>query len=179
MQSCQITLNISGSPKLTFSGASRIHDDVIKWKHFPRYWPFVPEIHQSPVNSLHKGQWRGDLVFSLIWAWINGWVNNHEAGDLRYHRSCYDVTVMIQGNITRVKLAHIFVTFYSMTVTIGQSYKSHNAPVPYHTIHRFGTKMSRFCSNMVYCVIWDWCIVELVKLDSSWQIVVDGGWGLF
>ena len=33
-----------------------IHDDVIKWKHFPRYWPFVRGIHRSPVNSPHKGQ---------------------------------------------------------------------------------------------------------------------------
>ena len=48
------------------------HDDVIKWKHFPRYWPFVREIHRSPVNSPHKGQWRGALMFSLICAWING-----------------------------------------------------------------------------------------------------------
>ena len=34
------------------------HDDVIKWKHLPRYWPFVRGIHRSPVNSSHKGQWR-------------------------------------------------------------------------------------------------------------------------
>ena len=59
------------------------HDDVIKWKHFPRYWPFVRGIHRSPVNSPHKGQWRGALIFSLICVWINGWVNNREAGDLR------------------------------------------------------------------------------------------------
>ena len=39
------------------------HDDVIKWKHFPRYWPFVRGIHRSPVNSPHKGQWRGALLF--------------------------------------------------------------------------------------------------------------------
>ena len=45
-----------------------LHDDVIKWKHFPRYWPFVREIHRSPVNSSHKGQWRGALMFSLICA---------------------------------------------------------------------------------------------------------------
>ena len=45
-----------------------IHDDVIKWKHFPRYWPCVRGIHRSPVNSPHKGQWRGALVFSLICA---------------------------------------------------------------------------------------------------------------
>ena len=42
--------------------------DVIKWKHFPRYRPFVRGIHRSPVNSPHKGQWRGSLVFSLMCA---------------------------------------------------------------------------------------------------------------
>ena len=61
------------------------HDDVIKWKHFPRYWPFVWGIPRSPVNSPHKGQWRGALMFSLICVWINGWVNSREAGDLRRH----------------------------------------------------------------------------------------------
>ena len=71
------------------------HDDVIKWKHFPRYWPFVREIHRSPVNFPHKGQWRGALMFTLICARINGWVNNHEAGDLRRNRAHRDVTVMI------------------------------------------------------------------------------------
>ena len=71
-----------------------IHDDVIKWKHFPRYWPFVRGIHRSLVNSPHKGKWRGALMFSLIYARINGWVNNGEAGDLRRHRAHYDVTVM-------------------------------------------------------------------------------------
>ena len=40
----------------------------------------------SPVNSPHKGQWRGASMFSLICACINGWLNNHEAGDLRRHR---------------------------------------------------------------------------------------------
>ena len=71
------------------------HDDVIKWKHSPRYWPFVRGIHRSPVNSPHKGQWRGVLMFTLICVWINGWVNNREAGDLRCYRANYDVTVMI------------------------------------------------------------------------------------
>ena len=71
-----------------------IHDDVIKWKHFPHYWPFVRGIHRSPVNSPHKGQWRGALMFSLICVWIIGWVNNHGAGDLRRYRAHYDVIVM-------------------------------------------------------------------------------------
>ena len=77
------------------SGQFGIYDNVIKWKHFPRYWPFVRGIHRSPVNSPHKGQWRGVLMFSLICVWINGWVNNREAGDLRHYGAHYDDIVMI------------------------------------------------------------------------------------
>ena len=71
-----------------------MHDDVIKWKHFPRYWPFVRGIHRSPVNSPHKGQWRGALMFTLICVRKISWVNNREAGDLRRYRTHYDVIVM-------------------------------------------------------------------------------------
>ena len=71
-----------------------LHDDAIKWKHFPRYWPFVWGIHRSPVNSPHKGQWCGGLMFSSICTRINCWVNNGEAGDFRRHCAHYDVTVM-------------------------------------------------------------------------------------
>ena len=68
------------------------------WKHFTRYWSFVWGNHRSPVNSPHKGQWRGALMFSLICAWTNGWVNNRDAGYLRRHRAHYDVTVMQKGD---------------------------------------------------------------------------------
>ena len=81
------------------------HDDVIKWKHFPRNWPFVREIHRSPVNFPHKGQWRGALMFSLIYAWINDWVNNREAGDLRRQHGHYDVIVMCMW-LAFSKLSH-------------------------------------------------------------------------
>ena len=72
-----------------------IHNDVIQWKHFPRHWPFVRGIHRSPVNSPHKGQWRGALMFSLLCAWMNGWVNTSEVGDLRRYRAHYDVIIII------------------------------------------------------------------------------------
>ena len=52
------------------------YDDVIKWKLVPRYWLFVRGIHRSPVSSPHKGQWRGAVISSLIWARTNGWVNS-------------------------------------------------------------------------------------------------------
>ena len=71
------------------------HDDVIKYIHFPPHWPFLRGIHRCPVNSPSKGQWRGALMFTLICARINGWVNNREAGDLRCNRAHYDVIVMI------------------------------------------------------------------------------------
>ena len=45
-------------------------------------------------NSPHKGQWCGALMFSLIYTWTNGWVNNRDASDLRCHYTHYDVTVM-------------------------------------------------------------------------------------
>ena len=70
------------------------HDDIIKWKHFRRYWPFVQGIHWSLVNSLHRGQWRKSLMFCLIYAWMIGRVNNHEAGNLRCHHDHYDIIVM-------------------------------------------------------------------------------------
>ena len=83
-------------PKLrTIKGyLGRLHEDVVKWKHFPHYCPFVRGIHRSPFDSPHKGQWRGALMFSLICAWTNGFANNRYASDLRRHRAHYDATVM-------------------------------------------------------------------------------------
>ena len=77
----------------------KVHDDGTKWKRFPRYWPYVRGIHRSVVNSPHKGQWHGALNFYLICSWINGWVNNGEAGGLRCHGAHYNVTVMIYHEI--------------------------------------------------------------------------------
>ena len=76
---------------------------VIKRKHLLRYSPFVRGIHRSPVNFPHKGQWRGALMFSLVFARINDWVNNREAGDLRRHRAHYDVTVMLVWHILKLQ----------------------------------------------------------------------------
>ena len=69
------------------------------WRHqmetFSALLAICAGIHRSPMNSPHTGQWRGTLMFSLICARINCWVNNREAGDLRRHRAHYDVIVMI------------------------------------------------------------------------------------
>ena len=75
----------------------RHHDDVIIWSHFPRYWPFVWGIHRPPVTSHHKGQRRGSLMFSLIFAWTYG--NHGDVGHLTCHWAQYDVTVMMSRPI--------------------------------------------------------------------------------
>ena len=70
-----------------------------RWRHqmetFSVSLAFVWGIHRSLVNSPHKGKWHGVLMFSLICTWINAWVNNCEAGDLRRHHAHYDIIVMI------------------------------------------------------------------------------------
>ena len=43
------------------------HDDVIKWKHFPRYWPFVRGIHRSPANSPHTKASEAEL-WCFLWS---------------------------------------------------------------------------------------------------------------
>ena len=59
-------------------------------------------IHRYPAKFLHKDQWRGALMFSLICARLNGWVNNREAGDLGRYQALYDVTVIIAPGVNNI-----------------------------------------------------------------------------
>ena len=138
-----------------------MHDDVIKWKHFPRYWPFVRGIHRLSVNSPHKGQWRGALMFALICVWINAWVNNREAGDVRRHRTHYDVIVM--GFYT-VPLPH--------KLTADEPHKSQNVHVSYPTMRHSERKGTHIVPN---CAFWDMgqvscgiCEIRLFLLYILW-----------
>ena len=68
-----------------------LRDDVIKWKHFPRYWSYVRGIHRwMPVLMASNTE----LSCFFICARINDWENNDDAGDLRRHRTHYDVIVL-------------------------------------------------------------------------------------
>ena len=104
-----------------------IHDDVIKWKHFPRYWPFARGIHRSPVNSPHKGQWRGALMFSWICA-LNkrlskqsrGWWYETPSRSLwrhcnvvMYNRHFQDDSVVIDGNYFNTTFRYVFYHHYT------------------------------------------------------------------
>ena len=143
------------------------HDDVIKWKHFARYWPFVRGIHRSPVNSPHKGQWRGDLVFSLIYTWTNTWANNGDADDLRRHRAYYDVIVMNIGEMCEPWNMPIS-TFYNCTV-IKQS-----VPSPAQSIVRWYSDIKLELHELtVTKVLWFWRHNRhwLHRKFSKWQLL--------
>ena len=40
-----------------------LHDDIMKWKHFPLYWPFVWGIHRWPTQR--PVTWSFDVFFDL------------------------------------------------------------------------------------------------------------------
>ena len=93
------------------------HDDVIKWAHFPRNWPFVRG----------EGLWHGALMFSLICAWTNSGSNNRDAGDLRRHGAQYDVTVRKvitflthwpKGDVAVIRKVDFSNPFYRILTTI-------------------------------------------------------------
>ena len=113
-----------------------------------------------PVNSPHKGQWRGALMFYLIYAWINDWVNNREAGDLRRHRGHSDVIVM-HGNLMHavmIPLANI--VLYSTVAAI------------FFCIEP-SCKIDKIVATTIYCrsdIFPFYTIVNMTTL-SSWQKV--------
>ena len=77
-------------------------------------------IHRSLVNFLHKGQWFEALMFSLSWAWANGWANRRGAGDLRCAH--YDVTELLPYvplSLTKKLFNHCIIAGYDATMYLG------------------------------------------------------------
>ena len=174
-----------------------VHDDVIKWKHFPRNWPFVRGIHRSPVNSPHKGQWRGALMFTLICARINVWANNGEAGYLRRHLAHYDVIVMFKAQFHQPMLSSCMETFFILLavcdwnppITGGplkrnfgvcrQPELADEETVVLPVIQYAPMLMWRRCDRHL---ILKWVVVTWMKQKSTWvafPITNTWGWGSF
>ena len=62
-----------------------LHYSVIKWKRILRYCPLLRGIHQSPVDSLHKGTVIRTLGVSVLFVWTTCWTNSRLTGDSRRH----------------------------------------------------------------------------------------------
>ena len=84
----------------------------IQMETFSALLAIVRGVHQSPVNSFQKGQWRGALMFSLICAWTHDWASQRDADDLRRHRAHYDVNVMIAGDFDKTSLSRLVMHVY-------------------------------------------------------------------
>ena len=99
-----------------------------------------------PVNSPHKGQWRGALMFSLICVWINGWVNNREAGDLRHHRAHYDVIVMYTQPLTMQRVVVVIVddVLWNIGYPSETHLKSWSAPTVEHRWGLLSQQLPRY-----------------------------------
>ena len=84
---------------LTSSGVHQVVHVTPWWRHQMQIFSTLLAlcVGNSPVTgeSLSQRPVMRTLMFSLICAWINGWVNNREAGDLRCHHAHYDVIVML------------------------------------------------------------------------------------
>ena len=100
------------------------------WRHqmetFSALLAFCAGNSPVPVNSPHKGQWRGVLMFSLICAWIHDWANNREAGDLRRHRGQYDVIVMLSfnwGTFPEMKFGDIIALYKANDLNVLNHYR--------------------------------------------------------
>ena len=90
---CWLTVLVF-SDWLSDPSGNEAHDDVIKWKYFLHYWPFVRGFTGHRWIPRTKTRDAELWCFFRSVPWIDGWVNSHEAGDLRRHRAHYDVIVM-------------------------------------------------------------------------------------
>ena len=70
--------------------------------HRIKWWQANIGSYRSLVNSPRNGQWCRALMFTLICAWTNGWVNTGDASDLRRHHTHYDATVMFFDELQRL-----------------------------------------------------------------------------
>ena len=108
-----ITFKIQYHKMSTNSGFDLFCCGIAWWRHRMEIFFALPThcAGNSPITS--EGRWSGALMFSLICAWINGWVNNREAGDFRCYHAHYDVIVLVPGHCT-----HVLQDYLSGNVTI-------------------------------------------------------------
>ena len=157
------------------------------WRH--QMETFSALLAICTANSPHKGQWRGALMFSLICAWINGWVNNREAGDLRRYRTHCVVIVMSSANISSFQITIMFVprqkcqSTSCWTLFICQTMKAtkswnlflqntfYSIPFKFHIMTNNKRKfVSEIISNLIWCYI-----LDVVQFQFQWQFEKNPG----
>ena len=127
-----------------------------------------------PVNSPHKGQWRGALMFSLIYAWINDWVNNREAGDLRCHRGHCDVDVMNYFYLEMVR-PHSLCIYTCAYIVAMMSHERRGVSTHRHPNCLFTRSVFWYCVHRLRLV---WVVIDqVIDRPTDW-LNVDIAWPL-
>ena len=116
----------------------------------------------------------------FIWAWINRWVNNCEAGELRRHRAHYDVIVMcekmwigcrwrIHTTVHKISFQQFWQARKDIYVTIVVSIENF-ACFKYRSYFNFMP-----WGNLATCIVW--IIICIVGNDNSsaWVLTKDAG----
>ena len=80
-RSVQIWRLLSGVTSLfhvtcTFHMIHTAHDDVMAWRRFPNYRPFVKKIHRWSVDPPPIASVMRSFNVFLLLAWISSWTNN-------------------------------------------------------------------------------------------------------
>ena len=157
-----------------------IYDDVIKWKHFPRNWPLVWWIHRSPVNFPHKGQWRGALMSSLIYAWIKvvseqSWGWWFETPSHLFWRHCNEINGFLSSVISDVRGHTVKFWYIQISCVVEFCNNNHNQYMLYlliktiwlyATILRIGNLTKRSELALFWCVV-VWLRYPYRSLETS------------
>ena len=147
----------------TSAAMSSGHDDVIKWKHFPRYWPFVRRIYRSPVDSPQKDQWRRAFIFSLVCAWTNGGANTSRrrwfetpSRSLWRHRNVIDLVVPECPSSSTNQCGFKRYGPYKLT-SKGDSHDLSTYPLVTSSVTG-GFSLQRASNSRLWCLLW--CLPE-------------------
>ena len=104
-------------------------------------------------------------LWCFLWSapWINGWVNNREAGDLRRHRAHYDVTAMILSYVSYRRIRTFAITEFLQELVHGPIICSITMfiPVKFNQIHTYQWNhqtLERF--SIEYCFVVGLCFVD-------------------
>ena len=129
-------------------------------------------IQWSLVNFPRKGQWHRVFKFSLICAWINGWVNTCEAGPLRRHRPHYGVIIMKFWDWLRLSFSAVHIISPSnWWILLGYERHFHMCyAVPCHySVVNFLTNMihkihpiARLLGRGMQCLLWIHHLIDIL-----------------
>ena len=125
-------------------------------------------VGNSPVSGEFpaQSQWRGALKFSLICAWINGWINNRKAGNLRRRRTHYEIIIMNASQI--IHFICICICQINNFTNISPSFSTQSKMRSLMISFYLGFRIFDFFVKLLICMLRNWCSVTVDVLKKTW-----------